>query len=291
VNDGAATRFCQIFAAQASMKIVVIIVTHNSQAVLGRCIAALEQQTVPLYAIALVDSGSEDTSYLQSYHNRAGFTVSLQENIGFSRANNVGYQAVGHDANFVLFLNPDAFPAPDSLELACAFLVENQNVGGIGGRLLGFDSDNGQPTGLLDSTGVFRTWYGRWYDRDQGQIDNSQYSAREDVPAICGAFLVCRNKTLKQTALSAGAVFDPAFFLYKEDIELCLRLRKKGWQIVYLPEILVHHCRGWQSDRKAMPARLRLIAARNEVLLYHRHPSPYILWALLKYAAVRWLKV
>lgn len=273
------------------MKTVVIIVTHNPQDVLGRCIAALEQQTVLPDAIALVDSGSEDTAYLQPYCKQASYTVCFEKNIGFSQANNVGYQAVGQEADFVLFLNPDAFPAPDCLELACTSLVENERVGCIGGRLLGFDAAGGQPTGLLDSTGVFRSWYGRWHDRDQGQADCGQHSRCEEVPAICGAFLFCRNKALKQAALPGGAVFDPAFFLYKEDIELCLRLRRVGWNIVYLPEVRAYHCRGWQQDRKAMPARLRLIAARNEMLLYRRHPSPYILWALLKYAAVRWLRM
>jgi GT2 family glycosyltransferase len=273
------------------MKIAVIIVTHNSQAVLGRCLAALAQQTVLPTSVVLVDSGSEDTAYLRPYLALARFTVLHKDNIGFSQANNLGYQAIGQEADCILFLNPDAFPALDSLEQACAFLAANPAVGGVGGRLLGFNAASGQATGLLDSTGVFRTWHGRWYDRDQGQADCGQHSRREEVPAVCGAFLFARRTALEQAALSDEAVFDPAFFLYKEDIELCLRLRRLGWKIVYLPEVGAHHCRGWQCDRKAMPTRLRLMAAKNEVLLYRRHPSPYILWALLKYAAVRWLQL
>ncbi|MGX9726211.1 MAG: glycosyltransferase family 2 protein [Candidatus Electronema sp. VV] len=273
------------------MKTAVIIVTHNAEAVLGRCLAALAAQTAPPVLTALIDSGSEDTGYVQAHCHRPGFIVRFAENIGFSQANNLGWQAVRQETEAVLFLNPDAFPAPESLELACAFLAENKEVGCVGGRLLGFDAAGGQPTGLLDSSGVFRNWYGRWYDRDQGQPDCGQHGQREEVPAVCGAFLLARRTALEQTALPGGAVFDPAFFLYKEDIELCLRIRKAGWKIIYLPEVVAHHCRGWQQNRKAMPAWLRLTAAHNEVLLYRRHPSPYILWALLKYAAVRWLKI
>ncbi len=289
-------------------KTAVIIVTHNSQTVLTRCLQALDRQTVPVPpdAVVLVDSGSADSDYLKPYQNRAGTTVYLEENIGFSRANNIGYGAVAQDVqdiqgvdqgvDFVLFLNPDAFLAPNSIELALAFLTqgENRNVGCIGGRLLGFDNDGGKATGHLDSTGVFRKWYGRWYDRSQGDMDNGQHLCQEDVPAICGAFLFCRKIMLDQIALTrenSKAVFDPDFFLYKEDIELCLRAKKADWRIIYLPEIIVQHCRGWQKDRQDISHQLRMTAAESELLLYRKHPSPYLLWALAKYLLVRWLRI
>ncbi|MCI5146265.1 MAG: hypothetical protein D3923_12225 [Candidatus Electrothrix sp. AR3] len=116
----------------------------------------------------------------------------------------------------------------------------------------------------------------------------------EDVPAVCGAFLFCRKTMLEQLALiqhNDSVVFDPDFFLYKEDIELCLRVRKSGWRITYLPEVVVYHCRGWQKKRQQIPHQLRLTAATSELLLYKKHPSPYIFWALAKYLLVRWLKV
>ncbi|CAK8722473.1 N-acetylglucosaminyl-diphospho-decaprenol L-rhamnosyltransferase [Candidatus Electronema halotolerans] len=277
--------------SRSSSRIAVIIVTHNAQAVLGRCLAALERQTARLAATVIVDSGSDNTTYLRPYQEKNGCTVLLEENIGFSRANNLGWQAVQENADVVLFLNPDAFPAPDSIERALAFLAENEKVGCIGGRLLGFDMQGNQPTGLLDSTGVFRTWFGRWHDRDQGQLDCGQHNRREHVPALCGAFLCCRKTALKSIPLPGKAVFDPDFFLYKEDIELCLRLRQQGWQLVYLPEIRVHHCRGWQQDRQRIPYHLRLTAARSELLLYKKHPSPYMLWAATKYLLVRGLRL
>ncbi|WP_417912566.1 glycosyltransferase family 2 protein, partial [Candidatus Electronema sp. TJ] len=116
-------------------KTAAVIVTHNSQAVLGRCLAALSAQTAPPVQTALIDSGSEDTAYLQPYVDKPSFIVRFAENIGFSRANNIGWQAVRQEAEAVLFLNPDAFPAPESLELACAFLAANPAVGCVGGRL------------------------------------------------------------------------------------------------------------------------------------------------------------
>jgi GT2 family glycosyltransferase len=277
-------------------KTAVIIVTHNSQPVLLRCLTSLEQQTVPPDTVVLVDSGSVDHNYLRPYQDHAGITVFFENNIGFSRANNIGYASVAQDTDFILFLNPDAFPEPDSIELALAFFSDkdNRDVGCIGGRLSGFDCDSGESTGRLDSTGVFRKWYGCWHDRSQGEADNGQRMVREDVPAVCGAFFFCRKTMLEQVSLIRGEnkdVFDPDFFLYKEDIELCLRMRKAGWRIVYLPEIVVRHCRGWQKDRRLIPHQLRLTAAASELLLYRKHPSLYMLWALIKYLLVRWLRL
>ena len=273
--------------------VAVIIVTYNSQDVLSRCLDALCQQTIQA-DIVLVDSGSKDISYLDAYRQQSGIRVILEENIGFSRANNIGYQAVSQTAQFILFLNPDAFLTENTLEKSLSFLQENEKIGCVGARLLGFDKNSELPTNILDSTGVFRKWYGCWYDRSQGEKEKGQYPNPEDVPALCGAFLFCRQAMLAQLSLdrsSGTAVFDPDFFLYKEDIELCLRIRKAGWRIVYYPKIQVYHCRGWQKSRQQIPYQQRLTAAKSELLLYKKHPSLYIAWALSKYLLVRWLKI
>jgi len=273
-------------------RIAVIIVTHNSEGVLNRCLTALLCQSQKVQQILLVDSASDNPSYVERL--AAGKpnirVLALSKNVGFARANNAGYDLCDSASEYILFLNPDAFPAENALERAAAFLRLNPDVACVGGRLLGWDPGQNQATGLLDSTGLFRKWYGRWYDRGQGQPDCGQFDEIEEVAAACGAFMFCRRKALEQIRLSDGSVFDPGFFLYKEDIELCLRFRKAGRRIVYQPEIRVFHCRGWQA-RQRMPYALRKVAAESEVYLYRRHPSPFILWALVKYLLVLLLRV
>lgn len=271
-------------------RISIIIVTHNSQSVIGQCLAALQRQTIVPESVILVDSGSADTGYLQEYALLDGVTTLLLEtNIGFAGANNMGCRRVDPATDYVLFLNPDAFPVADSLERAVRCLEDNSDVGCISACLLGYNLKLQRATGQLDSTGVFRSWYGRYYDRGQGEPDRGQYNIRQDVPAACGAFLFCRKEMLNQVALAENVFFDPDFFLYKEDIELCLRMRKAHWRILYVPDIRVYHCRGWQ-ERHSMPHALRLTAARSELLLYRKHPSPYMAWAAAKYGLVRWLR-
>lgn len=271
--------------------ITVIIVTHNSEEVLAHCLRALTNQALPPSQVYLVDSGSRDTAYLDRI-DTAGNVVVLpgQDNIGFARANNLGYRHLEMGTEYVLFLNPDVLLAADALHRAVQSMRQNERAGVLTGRLLGYDFRAVQATGLLDSTGIFRKWYGRWVDRGQEEVDRGQYAAPEDIPAACGALLFCRKKALDQVALAGGAVFDPDFFLYKEDIELCLRLREKGWQVRYEPGIKAWHGRGWRQ-RGEMSLALRTAAAKSEIILYRKHPSPYLLWALLKYLAVRLLKI
>ncbi len=268
----------------------VIIVTHNAEPYLNRCLRGVHDQGGDP-SLIVVDSGSSSTGYLDDLEATARVRFVRTGNIGFARANNLGYELCPADAEYVVFLNPDVFLGADVFARAIEIMEAHPQVGCLTGQLLGYDIRTNRPTGFIDSTGIFRTWYGRWFDRGQGEVDRGQYAKAETVPAACGAFLFCRREALDLVALSSCQIFDAGFFLYKEDIELCLRLRAGDWTILYHPALVAYHCRGWNRTRRAMPVQLRRTAARAEVLLYRRHPSPYMLWALGKYLLVRWLNL
>lgn len=266
--------------------LAAIVVTHNSELVLPRCLEALQQQTQSLDRIILVDSGSKDRSYLADYENSPTVTVLQTENVGYSRANNLGAAQVLSSCEFLLILNPDTFLESGFVARALAAMRQYPVAGIVSAKLLGYDLGTDKPVDRFDSTGIFRKWYGRWYDRGQGEPDTGQYDIPEEVPGACGALLFCRGAALNDILLPGGAIFDPDFFLYKEDIELCLRLRKSGWKILYQPDCLAWHGRGWNAQRRNIVRELRKMAARSEILLYKKHPSPYMIWALSKYFLV-----
>ncbi len=271
-----------------STMLSLIIVTHNSEVQITRCIDGIDRQSVAPDQVIIVDSGSDDPSYLSLYQHKAGYEVYLKENIGFAAGNNFGLRFVAKEVRFIFFINPDTYLEAGNIASALEVLSREHEAAMVSGRLKGFDLNSGAATGLLDSTGIFRTWYGRWYDRGQGQEDTDNFLEKQEVPAICGAFMFCRAAALEN---DRPALFDESFFMYKEDIDLCLRLRGRGWKLLYEPTMEAFHGRGWSNDRKMIPHEIRCLASKNEIRLNLKHRSPYLIWALFKYVLVSVLHV
>lgn len=273
----------------------VIIKTHNSERYLAKAVASLKSQTRLPDQIIIVDSASKHPEYLKPFQQDPRIKVIVERaDIGFCRGNNLGVDYAIKQSDFILFLNPDAFLTPTFIEQALRVMNEsaNQDVAILTGALLGYDIEADQPTGRYDSTGVFRKWYGQWYDRYQGLATSQIHlQSTEEVPAICGALMFCRTQALKKVLLRDREVFDNTFYMYKEDIDLSLRLKKAGWRLLFDPRLAAYHCRGWNADRTKMPRQYRLYSAKNELRIHMRYPSPCVVYSLAKYLSVRFLNL
>jgi GT2 family glycosyltransferase len=252
----------------------------------------LSSQTLQASQIVLVDSGSTDRAYLNEFDSVDGVDVVFAEkDIGFCRGNNLGLAKIFPEIDFILFINPDAFAMPTFIEEAVAFMLldSQKKCGALTGTTAGYSIENDLPTGLYDTTGVFCTWWGRWYDRGQGEAVNPQlYTSVEEIPAICGAVFFCRRTAVMDVMLPGEELFDSRFYMYKEDIDLSLRLRAHGWKLMFVPAVKSFHCRGWNPNRKSMQKKMRLHSAYNELTIHRRQkwmvPTFY---SALKYWAVK----
>lgn len=277
---------------RAIPRCAIIIVTYNSEKHIHKAMKCINRQSVPPAYVIIVDSGSRDPSYLDYYRQQGNVKIIMAEReCGFCKGNNTGMDHLPKDCDYVFFLNPDAFITENFLGKALAYMEKpaNRQCGALTGIVEGYDIDADMPRGTYDTTGVFRTWYGRWYDRDQNQACQEKlYQKAEEVPAICGAVLFCRKKALDTVLIRGNEVFDSSFYMYKEDIDLSIRLRKKGWTLALVPQLLAYHCRGWQADRSKMPRKMRLASARNELTVQAKLKSPLpIAYSFCKYAAVK----
>jgi N-acetylglucosaminyl-diphospho-decaprenol L-rhamnosyltransferase len=273
----------------SSATVAVIIVGYNSGPVIPRCLDALATQTRRPDTIVLVDNNSPDAYYLAKIpENHRVKVVRNRVNEGFCAANNTGFRLAGQH-KYVLFLNPDAFLSVDFVERALEWMEcrENSDVGVLTGTLLGFDIGLNRQTGLIDSTGIFQTRYGKWYDRGQGEAWPGAPSSAtpEEVPAIVGALMFCRSLALATIRLPSGDIFDSRFFMYKEDIDLSLRLKKRGWRLIYCPTLVCEHCRGWKG-RREMSAHARFLSARNELWVCFENGGKGFVYSGLKFLFV-----
>jgi len=241
-----------------------VIVNHNDRAHLGLCLDAIAQHAAEIpHETIVVDNASTDDSIDVIRATRTGFTLLRNaENAGFGRAMNRG--AAASRGEFLALLNPDVFLRPGTLDALLAELDRNPSTAAVGPALRTPDG------GYQVSFGGRRT-FGRellqklFLNARQARSLQTRRRRRE-VGWVSAAFLVVRR-----SAFEAVGGFDEEFFLYFEDIDLCLRLRDADWDVVYLPAAEADHAGG--ASTAAHPWRSRYAYRRSQLYFYRKHNS------------------
>ncbi|MFL6232634.1 MAG: glycosyltransferase family 2 protein [Thermoanaerobaculia bacterium] len=254
-----------------SEAVAVCIVTHDSAADLPGCLesaAALDHRPLE---VVVVDCASRDGSLEAARaHAPEGIpfqVVGLSENLGFAGGMNAALARTR--APWVLSLNADARPGPDYVTrlLDCVRMHPDVRIGAVTGRLI----RPSEPR-RIDACGMFLTRNWRHLDRGSGEVDRGQWSLPERVFGATGAASLFRREALDDVAVE-GEVFDSRFHSFREDAELCFRLRERGWEVAYEPAALCEHRRfNLPERRSAMPAPVNLHSLKNRYLLriYHQ---------------------
>ena len=212
-------------------RVAIAIVTHNSVGDLAACFQAIERLTCRPAELVVVDCASGDGSAAEAERLARSLpeeipakVVPLAENLGFSGGMNEAFSRTS--APWILTLYADALPAPDYLDrlLERAAAHPDFQVGAVTGRLV----RAGENPSVLDACGMrlTRTW--RHLDRGSGEVDSGQYARAERVFGATGAASLFRRAALDDVAIG-GEIFDPAFHSFREDAELCFRLRERDW--------------------------------------------------------------
>jgi GT2 family glycosyltransferase len=263
----------------SSIDISIIIISFNTREVLEECLQSVFRECGSLTVQAIVvDNASTDQSpeMIEQKFPQVEL-IRNKVNLGFGQANNIGL-AIAR-GRYVVLLNSDAFVQKGALERSVAHMDANPRAGLGGGRLMGRDRSD-QPSarmfpavlsdlivlsGLAAKFAKSRFW-GRadrtWADRNQAA----------EVDWVPGAYSIIRPE-----ALQVAGVFDPRFFLYYEEVDLCKRIKECGYQIWYWPDIEVVHI-GGESSRQLSAlelsrsgAQLVLWRTRSMLLYYRKH--------------------
>ena len=245
----------------------VVIVNWNGGALLRDCLAGLgASEGAERIAVTVVDNASADASLDDLPALPGPFRVIRNtQNLGFGRACNQG--AAAGTAPAILFLNPDARVDPDALPRARAALLAEPHWGIVGARLVEADGQTARscaraPAPLamlgrafaLDRLGLVPPHFLRDWDHGQDRA----------VDQVMGAFLMIRRDLFA----SLGG-FDERFFVYYEDVDLCLRARQAGYAVRHLAGPAARHL-GQGTTRQAKARRLCYIL-RSEILYAAKH--------------------
>ena len=259
------------FKTASIMKLSILIVNWNSKDFLRKCLCSIRQTGAGLTPqVVVVDGGSYDGSaeMLALEFPEVEF-VQSPENIGFGRANNLGCTRVTGDA--LLLLNPDTELQPRALAVLLENLVQLPAAGLIGARLLNSDgslqltSVHPLPTPwnvAVDSTWVRR----RWWHRSGLTAD----AAPRQVEAVSGACMMLRAETFRHLG-----GFDPRYFMYAEDMDLCFKIRRAGLRIYHASQAHVVHHGGGSSATQFSKFSTVMIREALHVYMLSNHGRFY----------------
>ncbi|QLG87793.1 glycosyltransferase family 2 protein [Chitinibacter bivalviorum] len=257
----------------------VIVVSYNNAPEITSCLCSIQAACGALrYETYVVDNASNDGCAELVAQNFPDITlIASPVNLGFAAGNNLAFAHVR--GRYIALINPDARPAAESLAEAVAWMDEHAQIGLAGGQLLDEEGHN-QPSArcfpslLNDFLAISGLAAKFANNRFFGRFDRTWANPAEaaQVDWVPGAFAIIRHQALRQVGH-----FDERFFLYYEEVDLCRRLKRAGYQIWYQPQWQAVHIGGVSSRRVAGEhfnrhgSQLSLWRMRSTLLYYRKH--------------------
>lgn len=261
-------------AERSAPDVSVVIVSYNTRALTLICLEALLASRTDRirFDVTVVDNASGDGS-ADAIAERFPEVrlLRLTENVGWGRAVNRG--AVVSTGTHLLLLNPDTVPVGHPVDELATFAHGNPGHGLYTGRTLHPDGSDdtyscwGLPslTGLLGFATGLSTAFPRWaWVNPEGLPGYDRRSVRE-VPAVSGCLMLVERELFYRLA-----GFDPQYFLYSDDIDLCARARALGARPILVPQAAVVHLLGASSSSEGQ--RVKIL--RGKATYLRRHWSP-----------------
>lgn len=224
----------------------VVVVSYRSRDRLRACVSPLAA-TLGVHVI-VVDNASGDDS-LDAVRDLPVTAVQLETNGGFAHGCNVGLRS--GSSPYVLLLNPDTELDADALAALAGILDREPDVGAVAPRILGDDGElhlSLRRFARLRSTWARALFLHRLLPRlDELVHEPEAYERAWSPDWVSGACILLRREALEQL----GGL-DEGFFLYREDMDLCRRLRGAGWDIRFEPGAVCTHVGGASAPRASL---------------------------------------
>jgi GT2 family glycosyltransferase len=224
--------------------ISIIVVNYNTRDLLEECLTALFSNAPACgFEVLVVDNHSRDGSWaLLEQRFPQCRVIGNRRNLGFARAANQAYQV--SKGKYCLIMNPDLRVLPDSIQRLWEFMESTPDVGIAFPKLYNPDGSLQHSCRTFHTIGSIilrRTPLGKLFPnstilREHLMTDWDHNTPREIDWALGGCMMVRRE------AVSDPQLFDERFFLYFEEVDLCYRMKKTPWKVIYNPGAsMIHH--------------------------------------------------
>ncbi len=210
--------------------VTCIVLNWNSRDFLEDCLSSLLASDYDDAEYVVIDNASTDGSVeFVSQRFPSVKVIRNETNLGFAGGNNVGLQELASD--FAVLINPDAIVNTGLVsDLVGSFRADDQ-IGIAGCKTYYPGSKRIQHAG-----GYIEYPRGAPGHIGLDELDEGQYEQLADVEYVTGAVFAIRRRLLDDVGL-----FDPGYFLYYEEADLCFRARKAGYRVVLIPSAGAEH--------------------------------------------------
>lgn len=233
-------------------RVSVVIVTWNRAALLRECLEALERQTFRDFETIVIDNGSTDDSVqVVRDHFSSVRLITLLDNVGFSKGNNIGIRE--SRGTYIALLNNDAVATPGWLEALVSSIEHNPSVGFCASKMLLYHHRQ-----VINSAGIIFFTVGTAMDRGWMALDGIPFDRPAYTMGACAGAALYRKSMLDDIGLF-DEDFSPA---YLEDVDLSLRAQLRGYRCLYVPSAVVYHRLGATLGYKSFTSVY--LTARNQ---------------------------
>jgi len=221
----------------------IVIVNYNGEKYLKGCFNSVFKSDYPNFAVIFIDDASTDKS-LKIVRDNFGekpllTIVRNKKNFGPSRSRNIGINY--SKGEYIAFLDNDVEVKEDWLKEAVKVFQENPQIGAAQCKLI-LSNDRGR----IDSCGHYLSIFGFPFEVGVNEYDTQQYNRVIEIFGGKSAALVVRSK-----CLDLAGRFDPDYFIYGEDTDICWRIWLTGYKVVFIPNSVVYHKIGGSLNKES----------------------------------------
>lgn len=249
---------------KAFPRVFILVLNYNGKEDTLECLRSVEKIRYPNYRTVVLDNASVDGSIEAIRQEFPGIDlVRNRENLGFAKGNNMGIRyVVERGADYIFLLNNDTVVDPGVLDELVKVGEADPRTGILGPVIYRYH----RPDEVWSSGG--RIYWTMGIARHIVKVP----ARTTEVDFISGCALMVKSSVIEQVGL-----FDPDFFLYYEDADWSVRVKKTGYKLVVVPTSVLWH-KEMKTVGKRSPAH-EYYVSRNNLLFMDKHASPF-LWTV-----------
>ena len=253
------------------MDVSILIINYNTKGLTADCINSVFEKTLGIeFEVILVDNASTDGSKELFQKDQRIKYIYNQENVGFGRANNIGLKiAKGRN---IFFLNSDTYLLNNAIKELSSYLDNNSDVGACGGNLF-YEDLTPNISFVMQFPSLFGELNSLFHNLPNKMLGKTASTFNSSDKEIDVAYISGADLMVKKSVLDKVGGFDPDFFMYFEETELCYRIKEKSMRLVSVPSSKIVHLTGrsLNETRRKKPSKFYLQSKRIYIYKLNRN--------------------